>query len=75
MTTPGFTAEASLTTTGSNYAATFNQPASLGNVVPQWCIGNQCCQCWDEAGFSGCLCHRRIVYSAVGQYGSGILQA
>jgi hypothetical protein len=63
MNTPGFTAEAALGTTDDNYALTLEHTLESSRVLPQFCIGNTCCTCWDEGGFSGCFCHRRPVFS------------
>jgi hypothetical protein len=64
MNTPGFTAEASFRTTKDNYASTLKHAPESDRVSPQmFCIGGTCCQCWDEGGISGCVCHRLRAYS------------
>jgi hypothetical protein len=63
MNTPGFTAEAALGKLQHNYALTLEHASESGTVLPQFCIGNTCCQCWDEGGISGCLCHRLRAYT------------
>jgi hypothetical protein len=58
MTTPGFTAEASLNKKKDAYALTLNFAGGEGKVLPQFCRsdegGTTCTYCWDEGGFSGC---------------------
>ena len=63
MNTPGFTAEATLGKMKDNYALTLRYASESSSILPQFCIGNTCCNCWAEAGFSGCFCHRRPVFS------------
>jgi hypothetical protein len=63
MNTPGFTAEATLSKMKDNYALTLRDASVSSGILPQFCIGNMCCNCWSEAGFSGCFCHRRPVFS------------
>jgi hypothetical protein len=61
MNMTGFTAEATLGKMNDNYALTLRDAPSSG-ILPQFCIGNTCCTCWSEGGFSGCFCHRRPIF-------------
>ncbi len=66
MNTPGFTAEAALGKMQRSYVLTLKHASESATVLPQFCIGNTCCTCWDEGGISGCFCHRRPVFSVSG---------
>ncbi len=60
----GFSAETSLGKVKEGYTLTLGHARESGKVLPQlFCLGHTCCQCWDEGGFSGCVCLRRAVYS------------
>lgn len=63
MSTPGFTAEASLGEMRESYVLTLKLATESGKVLPQaFCRsdegGTTCFQCWDEGGISGCITHR-----------------